>query len=922
MPFNAPFRPSLSVRLAAVAASILMQGCASTGAAPGAALAASAASAPAASASAPTPGQPPFAVVIKDAKRIDGLFTLYQKDEKVWIELRPEDFGKPFFLSPKIARGLGEARLFGGTMIGRDGGFGRSQVVEFRKVHHQVQLVAINQQFLADSGTPQARAVAAGFADSLLASSIVGSQPHPTRRTVLVDVGPLFLGDMLGLASSLQRSFRQNYGLDARHTAFTSVRGTPDQVVFNVQAHYATAALAAPAPGAPPGAPVPTMPATLPDARSMFLGLYYSLGKLPEQPMRPRGSDARVGYFTTDVNNFSSDAGVSPRQRFVNRWRLEKKDPAAELSEPVKPIVFWLDHTVPLAYRDAVTRGILEWNKAFEKIGFKNAVQARQQPDDASFDTLDVGVASVRFITSASPSFDGYGPSVTDPRSGEILDADIVIDANAARTMRTLRSQVYSRADAGDLAALMQFGGPERLAALQAERHEHGDGALCDYGAQASEQFGYALDVLEARGDVSPDSPEAAAFATERVFAIAMHEVGHALGLRHNFRASRAYTLAQLADPAFTAANGTAASVMDYPALNLPPPGQPFQGHGAVHRAALGPYDYWAIEYAYRPLAAGEEKAELRRIAARAKEPALSYGTDEDNALGIDPESLTFDLGDDPVAFAVSRFSIARDLLARQENRPMAEDADYTPLRRAVRYALRDMAAAAGVLTRQIGGLRTLRDHVGSGRDPLQPVPAERQRAALEAIARHVLAADSVTLSPGLLRRLAPDFEERGDAPDVSTDYPVGDMVSGIRRALLGQLMSDGLAARILDNEAKFEPVASGRPSDAFRLSELYGRLTREVWSELDRPQGDIEMSRRELQREHVNRISAMLLRPGSQSRADARGLLRAEARALLPRLAAATRRAGLGAEARAHLVEASTTLGQALAAPLLRTGI
>jgi hypothetical protein len=649
----------------------------------------------------------------------------------------------------------------------------------------------------------------------------------------------------------------------------------------------------------------------------MFIGLYYSIAKLPDAPMRPRASDPRVGYFTTSVSTFAGDAAPSPRQRFVDRWRLEKKDPAAALSEPVKPITFWLDRTIPLRYRDAVTQGILEWNRAFERIGFKGAIVAKVQPDDATFDTLDVGVASVRWITTASPSFDGYGPSVTDPRSGEILDADIVLDANAARTMRALRTQVLNRGDALDYPALMQFGSEDRLAALLAQRHDHGVGMRCEYGAHSAEQMGYALELLDSSGELGPDPQVTEQFAIERIKAVTVHEVGHALGLRHNFRSSRAYTLAQIADPVFTAANGITASVMDYPDLNLPPPGQPMDQHGAVFRSAIGPYDFWAIEYAYKPIDPADETAELRRIAARNTEPLLAFGTDEDNALGIDPESLTFDLGDDPVAYAKSRFAIARDLLDRQETRQLRDDQNFTPLRRAVRFAVRDVAVSSGVLARQIGGVRTLRDYPGSGRDPLQPVPAATQRDALDALARNVLATDSLRLSPGLQRRLAPDFEERAEGSGVSTDYSMVEAVLGMQRALLGQLMSDTVAARILDSETKFAP------GNAFRLSELYSRLTIEVWSELDPARrDDISGPRRELQREHVNRLSNMLLRPTASSRADARSLLRAEAQALSKRLDASLKRPGLSAEARAHLLDSAETLSQALAAKLPRAGV
>ncbi|MBX9716743.1 MAG: zinc-dependent metalloprotease, partial [Burkholderiaceae bacterium] len=802
------------------------------------------------------------------------------------------------FLSPKYKTGLGEGRFFGGLM-------GEEVVIEFRRIHNQVQMLVRNTEFVATPKTPNGRAVEAAFSPSLLASTMVVSQPHPERKSVLVEANALFVNDMMGIAMGLQRQYRQGYGLDTRNSAITDIRTSPDLVVLEVLNHYATGSIAVATPGAPvpPGTPLPSVPRSVPDPRSLFMTLHYSLAKLPEQVMAPRKADGRVGHFTSNRSDFSDDLARSPRQHFVNRWRLEKQDPAAALSEPVKPITFWLDNTIPEKYRASVTAGILEWNKAFEKIGFKDAIRVEVQPDDATWDTLDFGRASVRWMTNSSPSFGAIGPSHVDPRSGEILDADIGIESLSSRTLRALRSQVLSSSAATDL--------PPELAerGLRSPR-------ACDYADQAAEQLGYALDVLEARGDIDPDSPEAEQFVQGYMKDVTMHEVGHTLGLRHNFRSSRAYTEAQLADPAFTASHGISGSVMEYAALNLAAPGVPVPKQGTVFNATIGPYDYWAIEYAYRPLPPDQEASALAKIAARSAEPLLAFGTDEDNFFGVDPETLQFDLGTDVVAFARKRITIARDLLSRQESRTLPADQDYAVLRRSVTYALRDMGRAANVLTRQIGGVRTLRDHAGSGRDPLSPKPAADQRAALDLLARGFLSADSFRISPALQRKLAVDFLERGDAvlrsdgtpaTALVTDFSLAALVIELQRNVLGNLLSDGVSVRLLDSEDKL-------PKDALRLSELYRRLNDAVWSELDQS-GDIPSLRRELQREYVTRIANQLLRPGALSRADARSLVRAQAQTLLARLSTTARRPGLSAEAQAHLQDSADTLQQALTA-------
>ena len=898
-----------------------LAGCASLPAAgpqaparPAAAPAAAAAAMPAAAA-APTPaptaaapaasgGLPPFAVVTRDAKQIDGPITAWQKDDKLWLELAPEHFDRPFMLSPKLYSGIGEAFVLGGLMAYPVSGAGGAQVVEFVRVHNQVRLQARNLDVYAKPGTPEARAAAVSYSPSLLGSAPLASQPHPQRKTVLIDASSLFLSDMLGVGMQLQRAFRQGYALDPRHSSVTAVRGSSQSLEIQTQNHYYAASIGIAQPGTPPGMPVPTVPRYVPDSRSLFVGHHYSLAPLPAEPMKSRRADARIGLNTQTVMDLSDDLERSPRVRMVERWRLEKKDAQADVSEPVKPITFWIDRNVPLKYRAVVAEAILEWNKAFERIGFKNAIVVQQQPDDAGFDTLDLGYASVRWLVSAVPSFGAIGPKHVDPRTGEILDADIGFESLSARSQRNVRTQTLSGAAA--FAAVLGGG--------DAHAHVHAAHAHCAYAELAAEQLGYALDVLEARGEVAADSPEAERFVNEYVKDTIMHEVGHALGLRHNFRASRVYDEQQLADPEFTRVHGTTGSVMEYNAINLPRPGQ--RG-GVPFMSTLGPYDYWAIEYAYKPIAPDQEGAELQRIAARSNEPLLAYGTDEDAAVGIDPETIPLDLGADPIAYAAKRLEIARDLFRRQETRELRPDQSYAVLRRSLAYAIADAGRAVGVLVRQIGGVRTLRDHPGSGRDPLKPTDAATQRAALDLIARHVLAIDGLAVTPTLQRRLAPDFDDRGDNPALPTDYPVPQRLLDLQRAVLNQLMSDAVAARILDSVDKTD-----RPATAFQLSELYERLTRDVWSELAQG-GPVSATRRELQRDHVNRLANALLRPSPQARADARSLQRQQALRLQAQLDKALQRPQkLDAATRAHLQDSADTLAQALDAKLQRVGV
>ena len=869
---------------------------AADGAKPAAAQAAAApasAASGAAAAARPDPAAPkPFAEVIKDAKQQPGFFPVWRKDEKTWLEIPAERLDKPFLLSASVSESIGERGLYGSQM-------GPSWLATFRRVGNQIQLIALNTEYVAT--TPAMKAtVAQAFSDSLLAAGAVASAPHPERKSVLVDANFL-IADLPNYAMAIEQAFRLTYGLDRTNSAIEKARVSDDMTTLNLRMHFATPRLPLPplAPP-PPNTPVPTIPKTLPDARSMFVGYVYSFTKLPDAPMASRDTDPRVGHFFDTVTDLTTDLLPNPKRYLVNRWRLEKADPAAALSEPRQPIVFWLDKNIPEVYRPAVSEGILEWNKAFERIGFKNAIVVKQQADDADFDTLDARHASVRWFVGSDVGF-ARGPSHTDPRSGEIIDADIAMSDVFGRGARRFRVESVGSSSAAP-AALPFAKGAEQA---------------CDYADQAAREFDFALDLLDARGELATDGPEAEAFAKSVVRDTIMHEVGHTLGLTHNFRASTVYTRAQLQDKDFTEKNGISGSVMDYNAYNIAAAGE---RQGSFNNTTIGPYDYWAIEYAYKPIAAGDEKAELARIAGRsATDPLLAFANDPDagggpGSEGIDPLVNRFDLGDDPLAYYRKRLQLSRELWQRVQERSPQPGEDPIRQRRVLLDGFRALRDSPALVAKYVGGMYTARTVPGGASKTPAFVPVEpaRQRAALQFLAGGLFSADSFRFKPEFLASLTPDYREWERAGLVS----IPAAVLQLQGVALDRLMSPGTASRLLDLPL-YVPEKERR--GLISLNEVYATLQGAVWSELKRG-GEIDRMRRNLQREHVRRMQGLLVRVSTPLPADAQSLLRANATALRDELRQALARQRWDADARAHLQESLALLEQALTAAMVRS--
>jgi hypothetical protein len=573
------------------------------------------------------------------------------------------------------------------------------------------------------------------------------------------------------------------------------------------------------------------------------------------------------------------------------------------MSEPKQPIVFWIDHTVPTKYHVAIKAGVLEWNKAFEKIGFKDAIKVEVQPDDAKFNTSDIRHASIRWMTTARSSFSAIGPTVVDPRSGEILDADVGIDATSFRAFKSLSAETV----------------PQRPLAGTSLGNAFADAPYCTYAAEAVEHEGFAMSLLEARGEMTLDGPEAEAFIQSKLTATIMHEVGHTLGLTHNFRASTVYTDAQLADPAFTKAHGLAGSVMEYAPANIALKGEK---QGEYHMSTLGPYDYWAIEYGYKEIAPEQEAAELARIANRSSEPYLAFMADDTlYHSGLDPRVNTFDLGADPLSYAERQLKLGRELWQLTESRALKTGENYAVLRRNFNRGLFEVHFSAQQAAKFIGGLTLHNDYAGSGRAPLEPVPAAKQRAALNLLATSVFAADSFRFSPAFLSRLAISDYDIDDAKVLgrsvpSVDVAVDQQVLDLHRAVLTPLLGPEVAQRLLNNELKVNT-----PNEALTLAEMYATLHRAVWSELATGD-DIPLIRRNLQREYIARVSLALVKPMPNMPADARALLRADANKLRGELVAMQKRNKQSVETKAHVAESLATLDEALKAPVMRQAL
>ncbi len=712
--------------------------------------------------------------------------------------------------------------------------------------------------------------------------------------------------------------------------------------------------------------------------------IHYSFSEVPEQNgYRPRVADQRVGYFTTGYSDLGIYDDDKTKVRYINRWRLEKRDPKLKVSPPKQPIRFYIEHTTPVRYRRWVKQGIEYWNKAYEAVGFSDAIEVVYQDAETGaymdLDPEDVQYNFVRWLNNDIGT--AIGPSRVHPLTGEILDADIVLtdgwirhfnfqfhdllpeiamegmsteamswmaqhpnwDPRVRLAEPTNKNYIASKLMAS--ASQMNAGHPISQPSTKLLGDDPFDGligrtsqvngfCLAATGKQMDMAMAkLALSMMElAETDDPPKAEEAKkdepkkeekpkedlldgmpeSFIGPLLAELVAHEVGHTLGLRHNFKASSRYTLAEINSEAVKGKNTLATSVMDYIPINIPY--QVGDTKGDWTMIGIGPYDYWAIEYGYTP-----DEGKLPEILKRVSEPDLQYATDEDTG-GADPLARRYDYSKDPLDYAQNQVRLIKLYRERLIEKFVKNGDSWSKARRGYELTLGEQMKAISMMANWVGGANVIRDKKGDpgDRKSLTPVPVEQQRKALDFIVANAFNDAAFGLTPAIIERMATDkWIDEGFGSVGDGTFPVHDRILGIQASSLSMVMNPSVLRRVYDNE---QVISSDQ--DALTLPEVMDKVSGAIWNELDaKPEAEatprkprISSLRRSLQREHLSRlIDLSMLADGNTAQDTIKTLASMQLKDIKRRIDGALENGKLDTYSAAHLNDAQHLISKAL---------
>lgn len=774
----------------------------------------------------------------KNCVKMEGLFTLYKDttNGQVFMLIKDSQLNREYIHFTYAENGVIPAGFFKGQFRG-------SRIFRIAKVYDNIEFEQQNTSFYFDSASMLYKSASTNISNASLAFEKIVAMNDKTKE-YLIDADELFLteklhqikpspspmpGPMMGRMFSLGM-------LSKAKTRYENVRTYPENTDIVVRYVYDN-----PSPMAGGGEEVT-------DARSVNVMVQHSIIAMPENDFQPRFDDPRIGYFAEEVNDMTTTAAVNYRD-LIHRWNLQKKDPTAAKSEPVKPIVWWIENTTPMEYRPVIRDAALAWNKAFEPLGFINAVQVFEQPDTADWDAGDIRYNVLRWTSSPNPPFGGYGPSFVNPRTGEILGADIMLEyvfvTNRVRTEKIFETKGMEM--------------PE----------QEMEGHVCSAGHHLHNETLTGMQMLAASG---ASQVEMTRLIQQSLHYLILHEMGHTLGLQHNMKASQLLSPAELKDRSITANKGLIGSVMDYPALNLH-----HNGTAEIDycQTAPGPYDMWAIEYGYSianpdPL---KEDMRLEKILARSGEPQLTFGNDADDmrapGKGIDPRVNVNDLSGDAITYSIERIELVKSLLPGLSDKFMATGQSYQELKNAFGTLMGGYAGSLTIISRYVGGVYVERVAPGIATDkkPLTPVSYADQKRAMAALAKYAFAPDAMKVPSNIIPYL--QSQRRGYNFFATTEDPkLHDFVEGSQMMVLFHLLSSEVMLRLTD---------SREYGNTYSCGEMLSDLTDACFK--DDLAGNVNSHRQMLQ---INYVRMLISIAGFQSPSQYDNISKARATAQL----------------------------------------
>ncbi len=491
------------------------------------------------------------------------------------------------------------------------------------------------------------------------------------------------------------------------------------------------------------------------DARYINIKMQHSFIALPENDFTPRKDHPHVGYFTVQSDDMTSTDLINYRD-FITRWHLKKKNPDQAISEPVEPIVWWVENTTPIELRPIIVEAGLRWNAAFEKAGFKNAIVMKIMPDNAEWDPADIRYNVIRWVSSNM----GYaiGPSFVNPRTGQILGADITVDFDFLTHM-DIEGELYA-----DYNKQIFQTSPSPMQCQMG------------LGLKMQQQFANSyLDLIDA------GESEKKELLRQFIIELVMHEMGHTLGLMHNMKASYMLNSKELKDKNLTQKTGVTASVMDYTCVNvaLDPTQQ-----ANYYTEVAGPYDHWAIEYGYTPFAKDKEQEGLNKIVKRSNDPKLLFANDADICFpgnGIDPRVMVWDLSNEPVKYAEERYQIIDKNMSKLKSKYIKPGESYAKLRNLFFINFGQRGGMTFSLASYVGGIYVDRSYPDQSPNskPYTPVPEEQQRQAVQLISKYIFAPNAFKAEEGLYQYVQAQrrgFGFFGNSEDPKIDAMVGNI--------------------------------------------------------------------------------------------------------------------------------------------------